>query len=120
MLPRLIKTMFFASFVWPAGMILTQSTLRAADTVVYAVQAGSQALGTLDLTTGVYSQISGHAINEYGLGVYNGVLYGASIQCGCLIQINPSTGVAVNAPTQFNQNNNGFGSVNGFGSTTDG
>ena len=54
------------------------------------------------------------------LGVYGGVLYGDNHQCGCLFQLNPSTGVSTLAPTPFGQNNNGFGAENGFGSTTDG
>jgi hypothetical protein len=117
---RLIKTTVFASFISMAGVMLTPGTLRAADTVVYAIRAGTQALGTLDLNTGVYTQISPHAINDYELGVYGGVLYGASPQCDCLFQLDTSTGVPTFAPTLFNQNNNGFGAQNGFGSTTDG
>jgi len=108
---------FFAGFVWTAGVILTQSTLRA-DTVVYAIQGGNDVLGTLDLNTGVFTQTSTQALNDYELGVYGGGLYGANTQFGCLFQLNPSTGVPTLAPTQFNQNNNGFGAVNGFGSTT--
>jgi hypothetical protein len=116
----LTKMMLFASFVWTAGVILTQGTLRAADTVVYVVRAGSQTLGTLDLNTGVYTQISATPINNMELGVFGGVLYGAGGQCGCLIQINPSTGVHVDAPIPFSHGGNNFGSFNGFGSTTDG
>jgi len=116
---KLIKTIFFASFGWVAGVILTQDALGA-DTVVYALQAGNDVLGTLDLNTGVFTQISTQAVNDYELGVYGGVLYGASIQCGCLFQLNPPTAAPTFAPTQFNQNNNGFGAENGFGSTTDG
>jgi len=54
---RVIKTIFFASFVWLAGVFLPQNALGA-DTVVYAIQIGSQTLGTLDLNTGVFTQIS--------------------------------------------------------------
>ena len=117
---KLIKTIFFASFIWLAGVILTQGTLRAADTIVYAIKIGTQALGTLDLNTAVYTQISPTAISEYELGVFGGVLYGGGGQCGCLFQINPSTGAVTPAPTYFQQNNSGFGVMNGFGSTTDG
>jgi hypothetical protein len=120
MQPRLTKTTFFASFVWMAGVILTQGTVRAADTIVYAIKIGTQALGTLDLNTGVYTQIIATPISEYELGVFGGVLYGGGGQCGCLFQINPSTGVSTPAPTYFQQNNSGFGVLTGFGSTTDG
>jgi hypothetical protein len=116
---KLIKTILFASFVSTAAVVLMQSALGA-DTVVYAIQAGTQALGTLDLNTGVYTQISPHAINDTELGVYRGVLYGGSGQCDCLFQLNTSTGIPTFAPTTFNQNSNGFGAQNGFGSTTDG
>ena len=101
-----------------AGIVLTQGAW-AADTIVYAVTA-SQSFGTLDLTTGVFTQIPGAALNDYGLGVYGGALYGASTQCVCLYQINPATGTATNAPNSFSQNGNNFGSMNGFGSTTSG
>src|SRR5450759_4479403 len=120
MQPRLTKMTFFASFVLTAGVMLTQGNLRAADTVVYAIKAGTQTLGTLDLNTGVYTQISAQAISDTELGVFGGVLYGAGGQCGCLIQINPSTGAVTNAPIPFSHNGNNFGAFNGFGSTTDG
>jgi hypothetical protein len=110
---------YFASFALTAVVILTQGTLRA-DTVVYAIQAGTQAIGTLDLNTGVYTQIIATPISDTELGVYGGVLYGGGGQCGCLIQINPSTGVSVNAPIPFSNGGNNFGAMNGFGSTTNG
>jgi hypothetical protein len=116
---KLIKMIFFASFVSTAGVVLTQDALGA-DTVVYAVQAGTQTLGTLDLNTGSFMQISAQAISDSELGVYGGVLYGAGGQCGCLIRINPSTGVSVNAPIPFSNSGNNFGAFNGFGSTTAG
>jgi hypothetical protein len=116
---KLIKTIFFASFAWLASGFLSQNAFGA-DTVVYAIQAGTQALGTLNLNTGLYTQISAQAVQDSELGVYGGVLYGANYQCGCLFQLNPSTGVSTLAPTLFNQNNNGFGAGNGFGSTTAG
>jgi hypothetical protein len=116
---KIIKTICFASFAWTAGAILTPDAWGA-DTVVYAIQGGTQALGTLDLNTGVYTQISPHAIGDYELGVYGGVLYGADVQCGCLFQLNTSTGVPTSAPNYFQQNASGFGGLNGFGSTTDG
>ena len=116
---KLIKMIFFASFVWIAGVILTQDALGA-DTVVYAIQYGTGSLGMLDLNTGVFTQISAAAVSYNELGVYGGVLYGAGLQCGCLIQINTSTGVPTFAPTYFQQNASGFGGLNGFGSTTDG
>jgi len=115
---RVIKTIFFASFVWLAGVFLPQNALGA-DTVVYAIQIGSQTLGTLDLNTGVFTQISTQAIAESQIAVYGGVLYGAGA-CDCLIQINTSPVTVTAAPTTFNQLNNGFGPDNGFGSTTDG
>ena len=117
---RLFKTTFFVSFICMVGVILTQGTVRAADTVVYAVRAGTQTLGTLDLNTGVYTQISAQAISDTELGVYGGVMYGAGGGCGCLIQINPSTGAVTSAPIPFSHNGNDYGSFNGFGSTTDG
>ncbi len=116
---KLVTTTFFASLVWLGGVFLTQDALGA-DTVVYAIQAGTQALGTLDLNTGVYTQISVQAVQDSELGVYGGVLYGANNQCVCLFQLDPTTGASTLAPTLFNQNNNGFGAENGFGSTTDG
>src|SRR5579863_7758572 len=116
---NLIKIAFFASFVWTAGVILTPRALGA-DTVVYALQAGTETLGTLDLNTGVFTQISAQAVNDYELGVYGGLLYGASIQCGCLFQLNPATGAITDAPIPFSHNGNSFGSENGFGSTTAG
>jgi len=117
---KLLKTTFFAGFIWMAGVMLTQGTLRAADTIVYVVRAGTQALGTLDLNTGVYTQISATPINNMELGVFGGVLYGAGGQCGCLIQINSSTGVHVDTPIPFSNGGNNFGAFNGFGSTTAG
>ena len=105
---KLVTTTFFASLVWLGGVFLTQDALGA-DTVVYAIQAGTQALGTLDLNAGIYTQISATPIADYELGVFGGVLYGGNDQCGCLFQLDPSTGVSTLAPTLFNQNNNGFG-----------
>src|SRR5580692_25894 len=119
LIKTLIKIMSFAGFVWTMGAVLTQGTLRA-DTVVYAIVGGSDSLGTLDLNTGVFTQISTQAVNDYELGVYGGALYGANTQCGCLFQLNTSTGVSTLAPTYFQQNASGFGSLNGFGSTTNG
>jgi hypothetical protein len=119
MLYKLIKTIFFASFVWIAGVILAQDALGA-DTVVYAIIGGTDSLGTIDLNTGVFTQISTVAVSDYELGVYGGALYGAGAQCGCLIQLNTSTGVPTFAPTYFQQNASGFGVLNGFGSTTGG
>ena len=116
---KFIKMIFFASFVWIAGVILTQDALGA-DTLVYAIIGGTQTLGTVDLNTGVFTQISTVAVSDYELGVYGGALYGAGVQCGCLIQLNPSTGVPTFAPTYFQSKCNGFGALNGFGSTTDG
>ena len=116
---KLIQAISFASFVWLAGVFLTPDALGA-DTVVYAIQGGTQALGMLDLNTGVYTQISPQAVQDYELGVYGGVLYGANNQCVCLFRLDPTTGASTLAPTLFNQNNNGFGAENGFGSTTDG
>jgi hypothetical protein len=116
---KFIKIIFFASFAWIAGVTLTQDILGA-DTFAYALQASTGTLGTLDLNTGVFTETSGNPVNDYELGVYDGVLYGASTQCGCLFQLNPTTGVPTFAPTVFAQNNNGFGAQNGFGSTTAG
>ena len=73
---KLIKMIFFASFVWIAGVILTQDALGA-DTVVYAIQYGTGSLGMLDLNTGVFTQISAAAVSYNELGVYGGALYGA-------------------------------------------
>ncbi len=115
---KLIKTILFASVAWLAGVFLPQNAL-AADTVVYAIQIGTQTLGTLDLNSGVFTQISAQAIAESQIAVYGGVLYGAGA-CGCLIQINTSPVTVTAAPTTFSQNNNNFGAGNGFGSTTDG
>jgi hypothetical protein len=120
MQPRLTKMTFSASFVLTAGIILTQGTVRAADTIVYAIRIGTQTLGTLDLNTGVFTQISGQAISETQLGVYGGVLYGGGGQCGCLIQINPTTGAVTAATIPFSHGGNNFGALNGFGSTTNG
>lgn len=116
---KLFKATFFFSLICMAGIMLTQNTLRAADTIVYAIRIGDQTLGTLDLNTGAYTQISTTAISEYGLGVFGGILYGAG-GCGCLIQINPSTGAVTPSPIPFSHNGNNFGSLNGFGSTTGG
>jgi len=116
---KLFKTTLFASFIWILGIILTQGIVHAADTIVYAIRIGDQTLGTLDLNTGAYTQISTTAISEYQLGVFAGVLYGAG-GCGCLIQINPSNGAVTAAPIPFSHNGNNFGALNGFGSTTNG
>jgi hypothetical protein len=116
---RLAKMTLFASFAWIAALVLTQGTLRAADTIVYAIRIGTQTLGTLDLNTGVFTQISAQAISESQLGVFGGVLYGAG-GCGCLIQINPTTGAVTAATTPFSHGGNNFGALNGFGSTTNG
>jgi hypothetical protein len=110
---------FVASFVSIAGMILTPDALGA-DTVVYAIVGGTQSLGTVDLNTGIFTPISTVAVSDYELGVYGGVLYGNGAQCGCLFQLNVSTGVPTFAPTYFQQNASGFGVTNGFGSTTNG
>ena len=116
---KLFKTTLFASFIWILGIILTQGIVHAADTIVYAIRIGDQTLGTLDLNTGAYTQISTTAISEYQLGVFAGVLYGAG-GCGCLIQINPSNGAVTASPIPFSHNGNNFGALNGFGSTTNG
>ena len=119
MLHKLIKTIFFFSLVWAAGAILTQDALGA-DTVVYALQAGNEVLGTLDLNTGIFTQISTQAVNDYELGEYGGVLYGASNQCVCLFQLNPPTAAPTFSPISFSNNGNSFGALNGFGSTANG
>ena len=85
---KLTKTILFASFLWLAGVFLPQKVLGA-DTIAYAIQIGSQTLGTLDLNTGVFTQISTQAIAESQIAAYGGVLYGAGA-CDCLIQINTS------------------------------
>ena len=94
-----------------------------ADTTAYAVTAGSGIIGTMDLNTGVFTQIAapGSSLSSvYGLGEYNGSLYGASTACGCLFQLNAATGAVTNTPNAFSQNGNNFGSQNGFGSTLSG
>jgi hypothetical protein len=116
---KLIKSIFCASFVWTAGMILTQGALRA-DTIVYGVTFEGGIFETRDLNNRAFTLIPAPPLNDYELGVYGGILFGDSPQCGCLFQLNPSTGVPTFAPTKFNQNNNGFGLENGFGSTTAG
>ena len=116
---KFIKMIFFASFVWVAGVILTQDAWGA-DTLVYAIIIGTDSLGMVDLNTGVFTPISTVAVSDYELGAYGGVLYGAGPQCGCLFQLNPSTGVPTFAPTYFQQNASGFGGLNGFGSTSNG
>ena len=116
---KLIKTIFFACLASIAGVILTPDAWGA-DTVVYAIVGGSDSLGTIDLNTGVFTPISTVAVSDYELGAYGGALYGAGLQCGCLFQLNPSTGVPTFAPTYFQQNASGFGALNGFGSTSNG
>jgi len=119
---KLIKTIFFASVVWLAGAILTQDAWGA-DTVVYALRAGG-AVGTLDLNTGVFSQVTSTPVPTVGFGEYAGVLYGANGGCDCLFQFNPATAATTIAPQTFNQVDNGvangFGALNGLGSTTAG
>jgi hypothetical protein len=115
-----LRTTLFASLIWTAGVVLTQGTLRAADTIVYGLVAGGGSFGTIDLNTGTFTLITALNQSDYELGVFGGVLYGASLQCGCLFQLNPATGAAVNAPIPFSHNGNSFGSLNGFGSTTAG
>lgn len=112
-----IKKILFAALLATA-LVFTQGAAFA-DTTVYAVTAG-QSFGTLDLTTGVFTPIPGPALNTYGLGEYAGALYGASTQCVCLYQINPSSGAATFSTNSFSQNGNNFGAMNGFGSTTNG
>jgi uncharacterized protein (TIGR03437 family) len=122
MLHKLIKTIFFSSFVWAAGASLTQGSLRA-DTIAYAVTNGSGIIGTVDLNTGVFTQIAAPGLSlssVYGLGEYGGFLYGASPSCGCLFQLNPSTGAVTNATTTIGQSGSSFGGLNGFGSTAAG
>ena len=114
-----MKTILFASILCLAGTSLTQNAWGA-DTMVYASQIGSQTLGTVDLNTGVFTQISAQAVAVSGFGVYGGALYGYSGPCGCLVQINTTTGAPTFATNFFQQNNNGFGPFNGFGSTTAG
>src|SRR5271156_3151089 len=122
MLHKLIKTIFFSSFVWAAAAILTQGSLRA-DTIAYAVTNGSGIIGTVDLNTGVFTQIAAPGLSlssVYGLGEYDGALYGASPSCGCLFQLNPATGAVSNSPVTIGQSGSGFGALNGFGSTSAG
>ena len=76
---KFIKTIFFACVVSIAGEMLTPDAWGA-DTVVYAIVGGSQSLGTIDLNTGVFTEISKVAVSDYELGVYGGALYGASIR----------------------------------------
>jgi len=119
---KLIKMIFFASVVWLAGAMLTQDAFGA-DTVVYAIRAGG-AVGTLDLNTGVFSQVTSTPVPFSGLGEYAGVMYGANGGCDCLFQFNPATAATTIAPQTFNQVDNGvpngFGAINGLGSTTAG
>ena len=89
-------------------MILTQGALRA-DTIVYGVTYGDGAFETRDLNSRAFTLIPARALNDYELGVYGGVLYGDNPLCGCLFQLDPSTGAVTFAPTTFNQNANGFG-----------
>ena len=115
---KLIKTIFFSSVVWLSGAILTQDALGA-DTVIYVIRSGG-AVGTLDLNSGDFTQLSSTPVAVTGLGEYGGVLYGSSLGCDCLFQIDPTTAATVVAPHTFHQNNNNFGAQNGFGSTTAG
>ena len=112
------NTISLASGVWLAAAILTQIAW-AADTVIYAIRTDG-AVGTLDLNTGVFSQSSSTSSPFSGLGEYAGVLYGANGGCDCLFQFNPATGATTAAPHNLNQVNNGFGVLNGLGSTTAG
>ena len=55
-------------------MILTQDALRA-DTIVYAVTHGSGVIGTMNLNTGVFTQIAAPGLSlssVYGFGETGG------------------------------------------------
>ncbi len=53
---KAIETICFFSLVWTAAAILTEGAL-VADTTAYAVTYGSGVFGTIDLDTGVFTQI---------------------------------------------------------------
>ena len=117
---KLIKIIFFAGFIWIAGVMLTQDALGA-DTLVYAIKIGTQTLGTLDLNTGVFTQISAQAISEYELGEYGGVP-GRGASSMWLPVSDQSNHGRFPLPRRFLSVNGGnnFGALNGFGSTTAG
>ncbi len=103
-----LKTALFACFVSTAVITLTPGTLQA-DTFAYALSGGNP-VGTVDLNTGIYTPNPGAgAIQSYGLGAYNGSLYGDINDS--LIGINPTTGAYKYAPTPNNLNPAGFGST---------
>lgn len=89
---------------------LSGASLRAS-TLAYEV-TGASGFGTLDLGTGVYTQINGAQTQQLvGLGVLNGVLYG--VAGNTLYTVNPTNGNLTSA---------GSGSVTylDFGSTLNG
>jgi hypothetical protein len=63
------------------------------DNLAYVTTATNQ-FGTIDLETGVFTQIGAHTVKGSGLGVAGGRLYTADYQGAYLYHMNPAKGRA--------------------------
>lgn len=97
------------------GVSVPSGALKAADIIFDAESVFTSTFGTLDATTGVFTQISTGDPAVAGLADIGGVLYGTDYEStGQLYSINQTTGsfTAIGSPTG--------GSYYDFGSTTSG
>ncbi len=63
-----------------------------ADGLIAYEATGSNNFGTVDLNTGVYTQIGNMGLTLSGLGVANGALYGGGYYSSTLYSVNPTSG----------------------------
>ena len=75
------------------GLVLFLSAQNAAraDSIAY-ITTGSDQFGTIDLDTGVFTQIGNMGMLLSGLGVSGGNLYGGANLGNTLYEVNPATG----------------------------
>ena len=112
-----LKTTLFAGLVWTAGSILSQGTLRAADTIVYAIRSAPKRSGRWISIPGFIRKFPRTPLTntDWACSVASCTEPAASVIAS--FRLNPSTGVPTFAPALTLRN---FGAQNGFGSTTTG
>jgi hypothetical protein len=81
-----------------------------ADVNAYEV-AGNTSFGTIDLTTGVYTQIGVSGILMSGLGETGGLIYGGAFLTDTVYTVNPATGALTLIGTTGGPNFGDFGST---------
>jgi hypothetical protein len=85
-----LVALFFAVMLLFA--LASAGVVRATDNFAYEL-ATDLSFGTVDLTTGAYTQINSLPLGLSGLGVMNGAIYGGELEGSMLCSVNPTTGL---------------------------